>query len=650
MNERTQTQAKPAKRTPPTPARSGSLRHKCGCGGIPGLDGVCTECRGKRLSSQRFVASDPANRSGVPPIVEDPHRLSQWPPDAGTRASVKPSIGHDFSRIPVYAGPPPTVQPKLAVSVPGDRYEQEADRVADRVTRFFEPRSESSRLRGGMTPGSGYTEVQTKRVEADNTGESSAPPVVGEVVSSPGQPLDQTARDFAELRFGRDFNRVRIHMGSRADYAARSIRARAFTLGHHIVFGVGQYAPNTAGGRWVLAHELTHVLQQNGDNRAHRIQRLGDPSQVPGGFACPVASSTPGGVHVHVLFEVGSATLSPGGLAAIDNLVDDWHAAGAYQDLRLDGYASAEGSDPLNWNLSCSRVMAVENALKHPSGGRTGIPASFIEVFAQGETSEFAITHPPNPRVTVQLQGGVPTSTPAPVPPTTVVPCTTLPTQIFGRGGCGSGTDFTFNDFPSLSGVGAYGRALVWQADNLSFDFRLRNDMRLELGLLGGSEGLRMVTHFSGGSGTRLTHGPTSTLGTDALGSGTFSSLHSAVVRELEGALSRMDAAGVIDCNAIALSPAGVPAVSFGFSDTALKGIIGGTQGLRVLITHFTVTPGSRTYDIGLQYLICDDFGVDTSDLYSPGLAAFWVLQHRRCGHRPFINELDLPATAAATY
>jgi hypothetical protein len=111
-----------------------------------------------------------------------------------------------------------------------------------------------------------------------------------------------------------------------------------------------------------------------------------------------------------------------------------------------------------------------------------------------------------------------------------------------------------------------------------------------------------------------------------------------------------MDAAGVIDCNAIALSPAGVPAVSFGFSDTALKGIIGGTQGLRVLITHFTVTPGSRTYDIGLQYLICDDFGVDTSDLYSPGLAAFWVLQHRRCGHRPFINELDLPATAAATY
>jgi hypothetical protein len=71
---------------------------------------------------------------------------------------------------------------------------------------------------------------------------------------------------------------------------------------------------------------------------------------------------------------------------------------------------------------------------------------------------------------------------------------------------------------------------------------------------------------------------------------------------------------------------------------------------LRIFIRRFSINPVTRDYDIELQYLICDDFGVDTADIYTPGLAAFWVLQHRRSGNVPFINELDLAATASGTF
>lgn len=77
-----------------------------------------------------------------------------------------------------------------------------------------------------------------------------------------GQPLPATERAFFEPRFGRDFSHVRVHAHSRAALTAQSINARAFTLGHNVVFGAGQYAPGTNSSRRLLAHELTHVVQQ----------------------------------------------------------------------------------------------------------------------------------------------------------------------------------------------------------------------------------------------------------------------------------------------------------------------------------------------------------------------------------------------------
>lgn len=88
------------------------------------------------------------------------------------------------------------------------------------------------------------------------------PAIVHEVLSLSGEPLSASARVALEPRFGRDFSNVRVHTGTRAARAAEAVSARAFTVGRNLVFGSGQYAPHTNTGLSLLAHELTHVLQQ----------------------------------------------------------------------------------------------------------------------------------------------------------------------------------------------------------------------------------------------------------------------------------------------------------------------------------------------------------------------------------------------------
>ena len=89
------------------------------------------------------------------------------------------------------------------------------------------------------------------------------PPVVHDVLSSPGQPLDSGARAFMEPRFDHDFSHVRVHTDARAAESARAVNALAYTVGRDVVFGPNQYAPNTWSGRRLLAHELVHTIQQN---------------------------------------------------------------------------------------------------------------------------------------------------------------------------------------------------------------------------------------------------------------------------------------------------------------------------------------------------------------------------------------------------
>lgn len=101
-----------------------------------------------------------------------------------------------------------------------------------------------------------------QRRAASNRTPDAAPPVVHEVLRAPGKPLDAETRAFMEPRFAYDFSRVRVHTGPQAADSARAINASAYTVGHNVVFGRGRYTPGTSTGKHLIAHELTHVLQQ----------------------------------------------------------------------------------------------------------------------------------------------------------------------------------------------------------------------------------------------------------------------------------------------------------------------------------------------------------------------------------------------------
>ena len=90
------------------------------------------------------------------------------------------------------------------------------------------------------------------------------PPMAQQVLSSSGQPLDAGTRAAMELRFGHDFRHVRVHSDARAASSAQSVMAAAWTVGNHIAFASGRFAPGTSSGRHLLAHELAHVVQQTG--------------------------------------------------------------------------------------------------------------------------------------------------------------------------------------------------------------------------------------------------------------------------------------------------------------------------------------------------------------------------------------------------
>src|SRR5258708_8822667 len=106
-------------------------------------------------------------------------------------------------------------------------------------------------------------EVMMQRAAEGNGSISSVPPIVHDVLNSPGQPLDAETQAFMEQRFGHDFSGVSVHADARAAESARLVNALAYTVGRNVVFGAGQYIPGTFMGKRLLAHELTHTIQQS---------------------------------------------------------------------------------------------------------------------------------------------------------------------------------------------------------------------------------------------------------------------------------------------------------------------------------------------------------------------------------------------------
>jgi hypothetical protein len=154
----------------------------------------------------------------------------------------------------------------------------EAARMPESVTAARGPVLQRACACGGTQGGNGECEgckkkrASLQRAAASGATPVSAPPVVHDVLRAPGHPLDGATRGFMEARFGRDFGGVRVHTDEQAAASARAVRALAYTVGSHVVFGTGQYQPAQPSGRRLLAHELTHVLQQGG-GAATSIQR-----------------------------------------------------------------------------------------------------------------------------------------------------------------------------------------------------------------------------------------------------------------------------------------------------------------------------------------------------------------------------------------
>jgi hypothetical protein len=115
--------------------------------------------------------------------------------------------------------------------------------------------------------------------EAQTGSESKLPSLVYDVLHTPGQPLDPAVRTFFEYHFRCDFSQVRVHTDACAMASAYVMNTLAYTVGSHIIFGEGQYAPWTPEGKKLLAHELTHVVQQN-QTAPLPLERL--PFNAPG--------------------------------------------------------------------------------------------------------------------------------------------------------------------------------------------------------------------------------------------------------------------------------------------------------------------------------------------------------------------------------
>ena len=109
------------------------------------------------------------------------------------------------------------------------------------------------------------------------------PPIVHDVLRSSGEPLDATTRAFFEPRFGHDFSRVRVHTDEKAAESARLVNARAYTVGDNVVLGSGQQPPSSSASRRLLAHELTHVVQQSHASSTSLMRdfALEPPADVP---------------------------------------------------------------------------------------------------------------------------------------------------------------------------------------------------------------------------------------------------------------------------------------------------------------------------------------------------------------------------------
>ena len=288
---RLQTQVKATPTPPFSPVRSGTLQHKASSS-MHHPDGACAE---RRYLNSQYSSTNHAGPATVPPIVHEVLCSPGQPLDAATRTHMEPRFGHDFSHVRVHAAASP-IQAKLTIGQPNDRYEQEADRVAEQVMRMPEPKvqrqvelEEEELVQPKLVADAEYfiqrqvdeeEFLQTKELTGNNAGITPAIEFRINAARGGGQPLSESTCAFFEPRFGHDFSQVRVHSGSEAVQMNRELNAQAFTHKQDIYFGIGRFP----GKNDLTAHELSHVVQQTGASQG----KTGSvPATIQRMLACP---------------------------------------------------------------------------------------------------------------------------------------------------------------------------------------------------------------------------------------------------------------------------------------------------------------------------------------------------------------------------
>lgn len=248
----------------------------------------------KQDAQKSPAQSAKASTPSVPQLQTRPFTTSQnspsetsQPANPETIETTEPKTNFSFDKINVFSAgeapvPPPNrnlIQTKLTIGEPGDKYEQEADKVAAQVVqqinssppvqREIEEDEEIQRSPISVMRSPIQRQSSIPVSEADNNFESDLNRARGG-----GSPLESTVKGQMESAMGADFSDVKIHTDTQANQLSQSIQAKAFTTGSDVFFKQGEYSPNSQSGQTLLAHELTHVVQQTGAS----VQRKPDSS------------------------------------------------------------------------------------------------------------------------------------------------------------------------------------------------------------------------------------------------------------------------------------------------------------------------------------------------------------------------------------
>ncbi|MDI3320553.1 eCIS core domain-containing protein [Pinibacter soli] len=313
---------------------------------------------------------------------------------------------------------PVAVQPKLTIGAVDDHYEREANATADKVMRMADhdivsPKPAPVNIQRKCAACEEEDKLQRKEKEDDGIlmtkpimdfplqrkcahceeeekhlqrkkMTSASPEIsssVNDVLQSTGQSLDPATQTFMESRFGYDFSRVQIHNDSMAHRSSSDINAYAYTHGSHIVFGTGQYQPQTQSGKHLLAHELTHVVQQGsagtiagtinrkeGDDAKRPLTRYEEIEQsidTPGEYE---AIAHPFGISLYN-FAINRYYLKNEHRAALKKLSKLLQSSKSNAlTLYIVGNTDSTGSPAINDPLSVHRAASVRNFLKDLTG------------------------------------------------------------------------------------------------------------------------------------------------------------------------------------------------------------------------------------------------------------------------------------------